>query len=109
MKPNQKVIIYRNGVRGKTMAQYHNEYRLAMPEYFECPKCGRAVKKGATGNLKKHYSDFPNRLKCPAGIDKQGPGGQAGIKRGPYKKRTQKRVYDKPRRSVDSLRQPVVE
>lgn len=105
-KPKQRVVLYRHGLRKKTMAEYNNEYRLAMEGYFECPKCKRAVRKGANGNLKKHFSDFPNRIHCPEGKDNQNDGGankRKGVKRGPYGPRKTKTVIDKDRKPVESL------
>lgn len=105
VRPQQRVILYRNGMRSKTPAQYQDEYNSKKEGYFQCPKCKRHVKKGAEGNLKRHYADFPNRIKCPAGIDPQCVGnGHPGGPRGPYKKRTQPNVSDdSPMDALDFL------
>jgi hypothetical protein len=107
-KPKQRVIPYTKGLRPKSMAEYHNEYRLALPDYEPCPACGRAVKRNHEGLLKKHFSDFPNRIHCPEGIGKQCQNTNPGGPRGKYKPRQGPRVVDVDRKSLDTLQRRVV-
>lgn len=108
-KPQQRVILYRNGLRRKTPGQYANEYRLQQEGYVECPKCGRAVRE-KNGGYVKHFADFPNRIRCILGTEKprETNGHEPGKKRGPYRPRQGKRVIDKDRKPVDSLYRNVV-
>ena len=66
MRPKQKVIVYRHGLRPKSQSEYKARYyrEHSGKQYFSCPGgCGVEVTL-INGAVRKHYSDFKNRTPC---------------------------------------------
>jgi hypothetical protein len=63
MRPSQKVILYRNGLRGRDSVAYHREYNNKIRKdkgYDECPRCKVRYKDPS----REHYVDFKNKIRC---------------------------------------------
>jgi hypothetical protein len=66
--PNQRAIVYRNGVSTDKGVKQFNKYQEECKDddaYGKCPKCSVVVKKRDDGTLRAHYMGVGrNKIHC---------------------------------------------